>query len=114
MTGSYDLEYKKNGIYHPVLDESGKYYKSFKTIAGARKYAMSMFRKDWYDLVAVFGGGKYLGIDKVSGKKMYEGRTAGIITCEFDSNGNRVFVYQNYINGTKTILKKDGTTGRRY
>lgn len=111
MADSYTLEYKKNSGYRPVLDSNGN-YKIFKTIAQARKYAVSMFKDNYYELIAVQGGGKFLGYDKASGKPIYEGKTAGIVRCEW-SNGNRYYTYDNYNNLHRSVLNRDGTLGRR-
>ena len=108
---SYYLEYKSHGIYHDVLGEDGR-LKTFKKIDSARKYALAMYRKNYYDLIAVQGGGEYLGRSK-DGKPMYKGQTAGIIETDWSKrDSNTILVYRNYFTRKTYFLNKDGSLGK--
>lgn len=85
---------------------------TFRKIDSARKYALAMYRKNYYDLIAVDGGGEYLGKAK-DGRPMYKGQTAGIIEAEWSKrDANLIKVYHNYLTNKTYFLNKDGSLGK--
>lgn len=109
--GPYYLEYKDwSGGYRPIKDsKTVGYATKYKTIAEARKKAVSFMKRNPCQLVGIQGriGKAVIGKD---GRPEVRGGTAGIV--ERDSGNFDLFVYHDYNTGKKYRIGKDGSVRR--